>query len=65
MPAQSESQARTARAALAYKHGHLKLASLAPGFRKAVKSMASMSEEQLEDFKHTTRKSKSLVKQED
>lgn len=50
MPAKSQSQATTARAAKAVKQGKLKLSSLPAGFRKAVQSMMSMSEEQLGHF---------------
>jgi hypothetical protein len=54
MPAQSTSQARTARVALQVKRQKMSLGDVEPaGFRKAVQSMMSMSESQLQDFTHT------------
>lgn len=51
MPSTSKSQQRTARVALAVKHGKVNLDDLEPaGFRDAVQSMAQMSASQLEDF---------------
>ena len=50
MPSKSLEQRRAAGAALSVKRGRQKLEDLPPGLRSIVKSMLSMSEEQLEDF---------------
>ena len=57
MPAESSKQAHTAQMAAAVKGGHVKLKDLPPGARSAVKSMMSMSREQLGDFFKVKKKS--------
>jgi hypothetical protein len=53
MPAESQSQRRTAAVALQVKRKKMTLAEVEPaGFRRAVQSMLSMSESQLQDFTH-------------
>lgn len=50
MPASSEAQQHTAAMALAVKLGHKSLKDMPAGARASVKSMMSMSEDQLRDF---------------
>lgn len=51
MPAESRSQQRTAAVALQVKQGDMSLDDVKPAaFRQAVKSMLSMSKQDLEDF---------------
>jgi hypothetical protein len=51
------SQARTARVALQVKRKKMSLGAIEPaGFRKAVQSMLSMSESQLQDFTRTKKR---------
>lgn len=64
MPATSESQAKTARVALAVKRGKQRLADIEPqGFRTAVRSMLSMSDTALQDFTRTQSRSRIALAQ--
>jgi hypothetical protein len=50
--------------ATAYKHGHVELKDLPEGAREAVKRMAQMSDDSLDDFTHVAKhrpKTRSLL----
>jgi hypothetical protein len=55
MPAESLTQRNTARMAMGYKHGSLRLADIPEGAREAVQSMAQMEEGRLQEYMHLRR----------